>query len=458
MTKLKLQPRRRHLAATVTIALATGFIALVVLTVSLLDTAVRAQIDDDLTGIDTVVAPAEGNEGAAPQTIKPDDLSKVSGVDQAFYAPEFTFTMLVDKDASVPEGAPASEGTFTSITVPRPGMDARLIEGSVPSGKNQIVIDEAVAEKNDLSIGDTVKAQGLDMSLTALTITGINQPPLWQPFSGYSQVIVDTESLTALAGVPGPDGSKQLDSRVGVTAADGVSEQQLADQLSDAGYDARTATEVRDEGHDMALASLVGISTMLGAFVIIALATSTLVVANSFAVTMAQRRRSFALARALGATRGQAMGAVVRDSVLVGAIGSILGVVGAYGVFWALLTWGRASYSKALPAIPDFNAIAVALPIIAGLVLAITASVAPALSVLKVKPLEALRPVEASQGRGISRLRMILATVIALLGAAGMAVSVYLAVNAQEGDEPTGPMLFAQCATLMPSVSAGEPL
>lgn len=440
MKNLKLQPRRRHVAATITIALATGFIALVVLTVSLLGAAVKSQVDDNLAGLDVAVTapePAPGKGPEAPREIPLDDVLKVDGVKDAFYSPEFSFAMIVKPGTAVPQGGMAAEGEFVSFTAAREGYDPRMMIGRVPKAANEVVIDEAVAEQMNLTVGSTVKVQSAtNNQVIEFKVSGINRPPLWQFFAGYREIIVSQDGVKTLGAVDAGHGPQMLDTRVGVSAKNGVSEQQLADSLSKAGFSATTATELRKDGNEMVLASMATISTLLGAFVIIAVATSVLVVSNSFAVTMAQRRRSFALARALGATRGQAMGSVVRDALAVGVVGSLLGVIGAFATFFALLTWGRAAFSKTLPPTPDFNLVAIVLPIIAGLFLALAASIAPAIGALKVTPLEALRPVEASHGRSIGVIRTVISVLAAIAGVVGMGVGVYIALTTKN-DNPT---------------------
>src|SRR5699024_12259686 len=69
---------------------------------------------------------------------------------------------------------------------------------------------------------------------------------------------------------------------------------------------------------------------LLAVFVVIALFTSAVVIANTFAVTIAQRTRSLALLRTPGATRSQVRAVVLRESLAVGAVGSVLGRIGGH--------------------------------------------------------------------------------------------------------------------------------
>ncbi|MDQ2587320.1 FtsX-like permease family protein [Saccharothrix yanglingensis] len=82
------------------------------------------------------------------------------------------------------------------------------------------------------------------------------------------------------------------------------------------------------------------------AFGAIAALVAALVIANAFAVQVAQRTRRLALLRAVGATRGQVLGAVLLEAVAVGlsgaTLGTAVGVAAAYPVAVAVRPPGQA--------------------------------------------------------------------------------------------------------------------
>ena len=49
---------------------------------------------------------------------------------------------------------------------------------------------------------------------------------------------------------------------------------------------------------------------------------------NTFAVTVAQRSREFALLRTLGASRRQVLSSVVVETLVIGFVASVLGILG----------------------------------------------------------------------------------------------------------------------------------
>lgn len=417
MSTLKLQPRRRHLAAAITIALTSAFIAIAVLAVGFVGEAVKAQVTGPVQGASALVQPAFTSEGDAASA-SPETIGKVDGADGAFYKTDNTFAIALDEGETGKENPLDSKGTFVKVDAVRPGVDAHYVEGKAPSGDHEVAVDTSFAKKRNLKVGSQIGVQSLDSGQTlTFTVAGISQPQLAQVLNPGGTLTFGTAGIDTLTALGGDASEKASDYyAIAVVAKPGVSEEELVSNLKAAGYDAATVTEFLQEANLMTLTVVTMLSALLAGFVLIAIATSALVVTNSFAVTMAQRRRSFALARALGAKRRQAMWAIVRDALLVGFIGSILGIVLAYLAWWALLLVGRSTYSEALPVVPGLNIFAILVPILASLILAVCASVFPAISASRVKPLEALRPAEIASGKHASLIRTIFASAVVALG------------------------------------------
>ena len=64
----------------------------------------------------------------------------------------------------------------------------------------------------------------------------------------------------------------------------------------------------------------------------IALLVATFSIYNTFSIIVAQRTRESALLRALGATRGQVLGSVVVEALVVGVVASVAGLFGGIGI------------------------------------------------------------------------------------------------------------------------------
>ncbi len=78
-------------------------------------------------------------------------------------------------------------------------------------------------------------------------------------------------------------------------------------------------------------------------FIVIALYVGAVVTANSFATIIAGRTRTIALLRLLGSSARAQRGAIAREGLLVGIVGSLLGVVVGIGITAVLLNLGVSS-------------------------------------------------------------------------------------------------------------------
>ncbi len=96
----------------------------------------------------------------------------------------------------------------------------------------------------------------------------------------------------------------------------------------------------RQQVSDESIKSLTGnqtsiVTTFLMCFGVLAMFVAALVIANTFQVLVAQRRRTLALLRTIGAKKGQLYGSVLFEAAVLGFVASVLGVV-----LGSLLMWG----------------------------------------------------------------------------------------------------------------------
>ena len=112
-----------------------------------------------------------------------------------------------------------------------------------------------------------------------------------------------------------------------------------------------------------ALLVFAGVAVLVGGFLIF----------NTFAVTVAQRSREFALLRTLGASRRQVLNSVVVETLIIGVIASILGILGGLVIAPAL----RALLSSFGIDLPTTSTVVETRTVIAGLlVFAVIAAIA----------------------------------------------------------------------------------
>src|SRR5262249_11161820 len=95
---------------------------------------------------------------------------------------------------------------------------------------------------------------------------------------------------------------------------------------------------------ELAQHSLLSTELALGCLSLIALVAGAFVILNAFLMNLGERRRQLAILRALGATRGQVTRLLLREAILLGLAGTVVGIgvglglsVGLSGVMAQLL-------------------------------------------------------------------------------------------------------------------------
>ena len=120
-----------------------------------------------------------------------------------------------------------------------------------------------------------------------------------------------------------------------VGAKPGVSDTQLVREITPL---LSTTTQVKSASDQAAADSsetqdgLNIIKYALLGFAGIALFVGSFVIANTLAITVAQRMRELATLRTLGASRRQVLGSVILESVIIGLLGSIIGLFLGVGI------------------------------------------------------------------------------------------------------------------------------
>ena len=149
---------------------------------------------------------------------------------------------------------------------------------------------------------------------------------------------------------------------------------------------AQAASDSKDSKDGMGL-----FRTILLAFGGIALFVGSFVIANTLAITVAQRMRELATLRTLGASRKQVLGSVVLESVVIGVIASIVGLFAGLGIakgLYALLAaTGIDLPSERLVLAPRTVLVSLAV----GTLIALLASLRPAIRATRVAPIAAVR-------------------------------------------------------------------
>lgn len=423
--RVRLTPMRRHVAAVITIAVSAGFVAIMLLAGNLVQDSLRSQAAQQLVGADVQID--------APL---PDDVDW--GSQQKIDAPEVPGARAVWPQVGdyVALSSPAVPGaSFMAVSMLPPGSSAAdmLDQGAMPAADDEIVLDPAAADQLEVGVGDSVTLPAdysADQQQRTFTVSGIAQAPEGSAFGGQARAYV---AQGHAAGLLGPTEGTLTETWL-AAVEDGEDPSAVAEAATDVSDDqtALTADAALDEAAASMMRGAVGLGAILAVFVVIALFTSAVVIANTFSVTIAQRVRSLALLRTLGATRSQVRRVVLRESLLVGVLGSVLGLVGGIALAQiALAVASAAGWLSGLVIVP-VGLWSVLAPMIAGIAITLLASLAPMRAATSVRPLQALRPAYTSLRRGPS-LRGILGMTATVLGVLALAGGTALALAGTDG-------------------------
>ena len=219
---------------------------------------------------------------------------------------------------------------------------------------------------------------------------------------------------------------------ISVKADPGVSQDELVNRVQrvlPSQTDAITGANLTSENtSDINKEFLDLFTTFLTVFAGVALLVATFSIYNTFSILVAQRTRESALLRAIGAGRGQILGSVVIEAVLVGVVASAAGILGGLGIA-ELLKGMFDAFGFALPAGGlVVNASVAVIGMVVGVVVTLVAGVAPAVKASRVAPLAAIRDVSTERTTASP------AWAIAGIAVTGVGVAVVLAAVLSGGD------------------------
>jgi len=263
----------------------------------------------------------------------------------------------------------------------------KLADGEWPSGDREIAIDKSTAEKQGYQVGQTVGAFG-DGPVSDYRISGIVTFGTADSLGGATITVFDLGTAQKLF-----DKRAKFDLiRVGATP--GTSEAELVSQIQPLlsettqvkGAEAQAAADSKEtqEGMDIVkyvLLGFGGISLFVGSFVI----------ANTLAITVAQRMRELATLRTLGASRGQVLRSVVLESVAIGVIGSLAGLFLGLGIAVGLMALLEALGIELPSGGLVFAPRTIVVSLAVGTLIALLASLRPAVRATRIPPIAAVR-------------------------------------------------------------------
>ncbi|MFB7733810.1 ABC transporter permease [Streptomyces sp. NPDC056112] len=348
-----------------------------------------------------------------------------------------------DKDKLSPSsGAPTIVGNWND----NDSRTMKITSGAAPKGPDQVMVDADTADKHHLKLGDEI---GL---ITAVGthrahVSGIAAFTVTNP--GAAIFYLDTR--TAQQTLVGRTG---VYTNVNVTAAEGVTDEQLKKNVASAlgaGYKVQTAKEVADANQKdiesflnvmkYGMLGFAGIAFLVGIFLII----------NTFSMLVAQRTREIGLMRAIGSSRRQVNRSVLVEALLLGVVGSVLGVGAGVGIAVGLM---KLMSQMGMHLSTDDLTVAWTTPVIGlvlGVVVTVLAAYLPARRAGKVSPMAALRDAGTPADGRAGTVRAVVGLVLTGAGAA----SLYAAANADKATQGSAWLGLGVVLTLIGLVVVG---
>ncbi|GAB3214011.1 ABC transporter permease [Marinactinospora endophytica] len=370
--------------------------------------------------LDTIVLPShEGLEqGEEPAAITEDLLGEVRDLPEVAAAQGVTMgdAPLLDADGRAIGYVPTS-GRSVGGDVAR----YEAAEGRLPENGEEVALATSTARQSGFAVGDEVEVLDPEGEPRAFTVVGLIDFGL-DPEASYRGVIAfDPETAQAMTGVAdfgeidviGTEGTPATEVEAAVAAA-----------VGDA-YTTMTGEELAEENAANAgtQADIMAMALLL--FAAVAVFVGALVIYNTFAILIAQRRRETALLRCAGATRAQVFRGVLTEALVTGLLSSALGVAAGVGLGIVGYRLGagqmdsQAAAETALRTDVLITPTTIVVGMVVGTVVTLVSATVPALRATRVPPLAALRDsAVADAGKGVGKVGIAVATLLVLASAA----------------------------------------
>nr|WP_169524132.1 ABC transporter permease [Amycolatopsis balhimycina] len=287
--------------------------------------------------------------------------------------------------------------------------------GEAPAAAGEVVLDADLARRAGVGIGGQVRITTRSVPATFKVSGVVDSVPR------QSALFFTPERAAALAGQPGRARA------IGVLAGPGVTPETLAGRVRAVADGAEVTTGVERSSVEFLDVSQTRtlLLTIAGSFGGFALLVAVFVVASTLALTINQRRREFALLRAVAATPKQIRKLIGTETTLIalvaGVLGSALGLAVASGLRDAFAAIG------VIPA--DFGLAISPLPLLAAVLLGLGAARLAAWAASRrpssIRPVEALGEA-AVERRELGRGRLLTGWGLVLAGFGGALVPLFL--------------------------------
>lgn len=377
---------RRYVATVVAVTIAVAFVAASLVFSGALGAGIRDQVAGRYTGAAAVVSETYDEETPSDLREAQRIVKDIPGVEETYLVTYQGFELM---------GAGPMDESWVSVGLVggerlRP---VTLTEGELPSETGQAVVTAQAAKRLNVSVGSSLTFRDGEGGHHELTVSGVSEVKRQSIDVQMYDLLVTPETLTVMGEW---EASELLVALEGSSSPSLHSQEQLVTQLEAAfaGTSAENAqVETAYAVVDQALAEVntdqAAISVVLLLFPVISAVVALIIVGTTFQVIFRQRERELALLRVIGATGKQVRRLMIVESVAVGLMGSLLGVIigilGGAGI--AVGASVVPTYAQALQSVSPLQ---IAVVLILGTLFTVLAGYRPALRASRVPPMRAL--------------------------------------------------------------------
>lgn len=354
-----------------------------------------AEYDPNQFEADTGGAP--GAPGGTAVALTDDDIETITAINGVLRVEP---TENVTLDYIQHEESEKYQLTLSQIV---PGMAVELAAGSqvdLDAADAQLVLPESYLEPLGFSTADDAVGDQVELAVTdgtgtqdteRATIVGVAEPGL----VASTGAIPNNELVSSLytlqqVGAPAGEGNTYASASVWFDPdAGGAETDTLKDRLADAGY---TGTTLEDQLG--AITSVIDtVVLVLNGFAIIALLAASIGIINTLFMAVQERTREVGLMKAMGLSSAKVFSLFSIEAVVIGLLGSALGVIVAIAVGEAASAALASSILADLPGLTliQFEPVTVAAVILGVMAVAFLAGTLPALRAARQDPISSLR-------------------------------------------------------------------
>ena len=437
--KLMKKSARMLIPAGIAILIGTAFIAATFLFGNAMNDSLARQTTAQLGGANYVISVdsseslnEQERNGIYTRTVNDFQLDRIR-------ATEGVKDVRVESSSSVTVANGDKHASSYAITTAaqRDLLPVSIIQGDQPVDSNEIALTKSVADQLGVKVGDSVTVNSRTAQAVASTgygsagndtaadsgmtvrVVGITEDPngAYAYYGGAS--VLSDNVITAMNGIDDFGKLNVYLVYLDIDDADQLSADATVkqiDKLLPKHFTVQSRAAMEEESIKSVSKGDTSITTIfLLSFGILGMLVAALVIANTFQVLVAQRRRTLALLRTIGANKGQLYVSVLFEAGLLGLIASMLGVGLGIGLMAALCQSGlMKATGMTMRLVLSWPAFVV--PIAFGIAMTVIASLGSARSATAVTPLEALRPIELNDTRRAGKIRAILAGLLVLVG------------------------------------------